>query len=320
MVAFGIPYFLPGLIVSFYFGGAGENTMPTPRDGKVRELKMGRKVRPGQGGRREWTLVELACLERHFHFMTMPELQMTHFPHRTQKAIRRMAYKLGLKKREPNRDYGQQPWTEEELSLVAQHYPTLKAREVQSRFLPHRSVLAIRHAAKKFGIRVFSVVPWTEQELAILRREFPRGGHRQVRKHLPHRSEAAIKFRARAEGLSYTPHGDGGHGEPWSVEELQRLEDNRALPAEELAALFPHRHKRSVINKRYQLGWTPVKQWSPEELQRLRDHLDLSVDQLCELFPDRPREGVRIKRDRLRRAQRKNHLARLAHESTDAEA
>ncbi|PMR72361.1 hypothetical protein [Halomonas heilongjiangensis] len=253
-----------------------------------------------QGTPREWTQAELALLERHFLSLTLHELQARYFPHRTPGAVRRMAHKLGLKKRQlPVSE--KQPWTEEELRLVARHYPVLKAPEIRRRFLPHRSITAIRHAAKRFGLKAFSTARWTGQELAILRHNFPQGGIPQVKRVLPHRTEAAIKFRARAEGVRYVPQGNGVKGDTWSAEELRCLEEHRYLPAEELSRLFPHRPKGAVINKRYKLQWAPVKQWSEVELQRLQDHLDAPLETLCRLFPDRPREGIRIKRGRLRR-------------------
>lgn len=261
---------------------------------------IGKKQRRGLGIRQDWTVAEFDLIERHFHAMTIRELQARYLPHRTLKAIAKRAHQLGLKKYESNRDYDHQPWTGEELRLVAQHYPALKAPEIRRRFLPHRSVIAIRHAARKLGLRAFAADPWTEEELATLRREFPIGGAPRVKGLLPHRSEEAIKHRARAESVSHVPRGDGIKGDAWSAEELQRLEANRALPAEDLAALFPHRHKRAVIDKRHKLKWSPVRKWSTDERQRLHDHLDLSMERLCEMFPDRPREGVRIKRDRLR--------------------
>lgn len=266
--------------------------------GKVRARR-----RRNRGVSREWTQAELALLERHYLNMTWRELQARHFPHRTPAAIQTMAHKLGLKKRVVTITE-KQPWTEEELLVVIQHFPALKAPEIRRRFLPHRSVIAIRHMGGKLGLKVFSMNPWTEQELAILRRDFPQGGMQQVQRVLPHRTENAIKFRARSEGLRYMPQGDGEKGEKWSAEELRRLEAHRHLPAEELARLFPHRPKGAVINKRYKLRWAPVQQWSKAELQRLHESLDAPLEILCQLFPDRPREGVRIKRDRLRRGGR----------------
>ncbi|MDR5907646.1 hypothetical protein [Franzmannia qiaohouensis] len=262
-----------------------------------------RRLNPGVA--REWTHGEQALLERHYLNMTWRELQVRHFPHRTPAAIQRMAHKLGLKKRDVQMAE-KLPWSGEELLLVIRHSPALKAPEIQHRFLPHRTVIAIRHVAKKFGLKAFSSERWTEPELEILRRGFPQGGIQQVKRELPHRTEDAIKFRARAEGVHYVPRGDGEKGDAWSAEELRRLEQNRHLPAEELATLFPHRPKRAVINKRHKLRWAPVQQWSETELQRLHDNLDAPLEFLCRLFPERPREGVRIKRDRQRRIVRRS--------------
>ncbi|WP_249978522.1 hypothetical protein [Vreelandella olivaria] len=260
-----------------------------------------RSRRRSKGGSREWSLGEIELLERHFHALTIRELQAQYLPYRTIGAVRRMASKLGLKKyKTSRREYGQPKWTEEELRLVMRYFSSLKLSEIQRRFLPHRSVLAIRQAANKAGLRRFAVKPWTDEELTILRNEFPVGGAKWVNQRLPHRTVDAIKVRSRAEGLVYVPHGEGEWGDPWSAEELHLLETNRDLPAEALSKLFPHRNKRAVINKRYKLKWSPVKHWSEAELECLRQHLDTPLDELCQLFPNRPREGVRHKRDRLR--------------------
>lgn len=257
--------------------------------------------RRSKGVYREWTLTEMDLLKRHHGELTFKELQAQHLPHRPIGGIKRMAYLLGLKKLEYEREYGQPRWTEEELRIVAQHFLSLKTSEIRDRFLPHRSIVAIRQAGRKLGLRVFSAVHWTEKELEILRQEFPLGGPKRVNQRLPHRTIDAIKLRSRVEGVVYVPHGDGESGDIWSTEELELLKANCELPASELAKLFPHREKKAVINKRYKLQWNPVKFWSAEEVERLRQHLDASVDELCVLFPDRPREGVRLKRNKLRR-------------------
>ncbi|WP_275286989.1 hypothetical protein [Halomonas elongata] len=103
-----------------------------------------RRWRHRQGTSREWTEAELVLLERYYLDMTWRELQARHFPHRTPAAIQCMAHKLGLKKWEL-KVQEKQPWSEEELGLVARYYPALKAPEIRRRLLPHRSVLAIRH-------------------------------------------------------------------------------------------------------------------------------------------------------------------------------
>lgn len=265
--------------------------MAAPRSRRSRDKK----------GPPQWTLKEMELLKRHHSDLTFKELQAQHLPHRPIGGIKRMAYLLGLKKLEYEREYGQPKWTKEELQIVAQHFLSLKMRDLQEQFLPHRSKLAIRAAARKLGLRVFSVVHWTEKELEILRQELPLGGPKRVNQKLPHRTIDAIKLRSRVEGVVYVPHGDGESGDIWSAEELELLKENCELPAAELAKLFPHREKKAVINKRYKLQWNPVKFWSEEEVELMRQHLDASVDELCLLFPNRPREGVRLKRDKLRR-------------------
>lgn len=259
--------------------------------------------RRSKGIYREWTLTEMEVLKRHHSEMTFKELKAQHLPHRTVVALKRMSYLLGLKKLEYEREYGQPRWTEEELRIVAQHFLSLKTSEIRDRFLPYRSIVAIRQAGRKLGLRVFPAVPWSDEELAILHHDFPLGGPKLVNQRLPHRTVDAIKLRSRVEKLVYVPQGDGETGDIWSAEELQLLKANCELPAAELAKLFPHRQKKAVINKRYKLQWNPVKFWSEEEVERMRQHLDASVDELCPLFPNRPREGVRLKRDKLRRKQ-----------------
>jgi hypothetical protein len=251
----------------------------------------------------QWTLKEMELLKRHHSELTFKELQAQHLPHRTIGGIKRMAYLLGLKKRDYEREYGQPRWTKSELQVVSRYFPALSASEIQRRFLPHRSIQAILGAAKKFGLRAFPSVPWSDEELEILRQEFLVGGAKRVHQRLPHRTMAAIHFRSREEGLVYVPRGDGEYGEPWSEDELQRLKAHRHLPAEELAKLFPNRQKSAVINKRYKLGWSPANFWSEAESKRLQQHLDAPRDELCRLFPDRTWTGVRKKRDKLRRKQ-----------------
>lgn len=248
-----------------------------------------------------WTLTELKLLERHFHSMTWGELQQRYFPKRTVSAVKRMAGKLGLTKYSAQREYGQAPWTGEELRFVAMHFPALKAPEIQRRYLPHRSPIAIRAAAKKLGLRAFETHIWTEEDEALLRHYYPQGGPELVQQYLPERTVEAIRARACAQGLRHVRRGDGQKWDNWSEEELARLKQHRHLSADELAKLFPHRPRSAVINKRHKLGWSQVTKWSQDELKRLREHLDASLDELRLLFPNRPRQGILIRRQRLRR-------------------
>nr|WP_300312715.1 hypothetical protein [Halomonas sp.] len=249
----------------------------------------------------EWTLAELELLERHFHSMTVTALHQRYFPERTLAAVRRMAGKLGLKKYSVQREYDQPAWTEEEWQLVAKHYPALKAPEIQRRFLPHRSVIAIRAAAKKLGLRAFDTHPWTEMDEVLLRRFYPLGGTELVHQYLPNRTFEAIKARALAKGIEYVRRGDGHKGDKWTEEELEKLRQHSHLPAKELAELFPHRPRKSVINTRSKMRLSPAQKWSQDELKTLREHLKAPLDDVCALFPHRPRQSVYLKRKKVRR-------------------
>ncbi len=274
---------------------------------------MASRRRHSKGIYREWTVAEMELIKRHHSELTFKELQAKHLPHRTIASLKRMSYLLGLKKLEYEREYGQPNWTKEEVGIIIQHFPALKASEIRRRFLPHRSVLAIRAAARKLGLKAFSAVPWTEHELDILREEFPRSGPKGAHRRLPHRTVDAIKQRSRDEKLTYEPQGDGQSGDFWSTEELQLLKEHSELPAAELAKLFPHRNKRAVVNKRYKLQWNPIKFWSDTEIERLRQHMHASKDELCQLFPHRPWEGIRIKRDRIKNRYTRKRQAHHRH-------
>jgi len=93
-------------------------------------------------------------------------------------------------------------WTDREHRVLERHYARLAPAEIRARYLPHRTIIAIRERAGKLHLRRPRPAAWTTHETQLLERYYhtlPAGEF--SRRYLPHRSREAILLRARRLGL-----------------------------------------------------------------------------------------------------------------------
>ncbi|MCE8025315.1 hypothetical protein [Billgrantia aerodenitrificans] len=207
-----------------------------------------RKPPPSQ----EWMLDELELLERHYRVLTAQELQERYLPNRSLKAIYKMAGRLKLKKlltSDPSPGL-YRSWPKEELEILRQHYLSLSAPEIKRRYLPHRTVIAIRRMAKQAGLSKWKPHVWTKGELRMLRELFPKGGAAAVHAALPQRALGTIRAKARSLDLLYQ---DRRNPTRWSADEVQRLKQLDHLSLEQLQKHFPKRTRSSLNKMRFRL-------------------------------------------------------------------
>jgi hypothetical protein len=147
---------------------------------------------------------------------------------------------------DPNTLTSGSPWTQEEDSLLQEHYPTLTAEQIRFRYLPHRSVKAIRVRACKqnlTGMKVSSF-QWSSDELLILLLVYPDGGVDGCKSLLPNRYRHNIREMAKVLNLQCK---HGPRSSSYTDEELDIIEmyypDNGTAVCK---AFLPHRTGQSI--------------------------------------------------------------------------
>lgn len=91
-------------------------------------------------------------------------------------------------------------WRTSEKRVVQDIYPVGGAKAVMEK-LPHRSVSAIREAARRFGVKK----AWSNAEIRILCEHYPKGGSNAVMEKLPDRSASNIRKAAMRFGVKRMP-------------------------------------------------------------------------------------------------------------------
>jgi len=94
-------------------------------------------------------------------------------------------------------------WSEEELQLLHEHYPTLTVKTLQALYLPGRTAAAIKLQARRERIRgAKSWSHWTPDEITMLHTHYLRMSRKEFQqRHLPHRTVPSIVKQALALGL-----------------------------------------------------------------------------------------------------------------------
>jgi hypothetical protein len=227
------------------------------------------KARTGPLNRgQEWTAREVRVLERYYGRIPRKELLSRYLPERTLNGVEHRARLLGLTTpRAPV-----YPWKAEDLAVLRRYYGTMPNHELRDRFLPQASVPAIRHRARRLGLR--SKEPdWSAEENRLLKRYY---GHMSnpelVRLHLPRRTADTVQGHAAKLGLTHKAF------DAWTAQELRLLRmhyPTHTLP--ELARYFPGR-TASAIRTRVGLEGLqkspPAARWTKRELALIQRHYE----------------------------------------------
>lgn len=179
-----------------------------------------------------WTDAEIELLKRHHGKMSIAEINARYLPERTPASIEHRARLLGLTTpRAPVYS-----WKTEDLALLRRYYGTMSNHKLCDRYLPQASIQAIRHKARRLGLR--SKEPdWSAEENRLLKRYYGRMTNPElVRRHLPRRTADTVQGRAAKLGLTRQAF------DTWTAKELRLLKKRyptHALP--ELTRYFPGR-------------------------------------------------------------------------------
>ena len=153
-------------------------------------------------------------------------------------------------------------WTDEEVSLLRTYYGTIPAKQLQTAYLPKRTLKAIEIKAGKLGIAAKSPPraktkpakqkqPWTQKELAILRELYDTMPAAELRQnYLPNRTERSIRQQAYMQQAQNRP------SMKWSDDELKTLTSKYGtMPTVQLQKKFlPNRSRQAIENQLTKLG------------------------------------------------------------------
>lgn len=105
-----------------------------------------------------WSEKDIEILKKFYPLRTNRELQEQFFPELSIDKIKSKAKNLGLKKLEivsyKSKCMNTNPniWTDEEKSILIEHYGKIPNKELQMFYLPNRSIEAIKKQASKLGV------------------------------------------------------------------------------------------------------------------------------------------------------------------------
>lgn len=191
-------------------------------------------------------------------------------------------------------------WTVPELEILERHYREMSAAEIKRRYLPHRTINAIRNTASAIGAGKWKNKVWSYVEEGVVLRSYHDSG-RSLYERLPGRTAGAVTAKAREMEVSTR----------WTSQEIDTLRReypvggvktaSQALPNKSESSVRSMARKLGIRHARKKGDGTNVLPWSECELRRLRENQNLKLGKLCELFPDRTKVSVKTMRQRIRR-------------------
>ncbi|MCD6006892.1 hypothetical protein [Halomonas sp. IOP_31] len=184
--------------------------------------------------------------------------------------------------------------------MLERHYRSMNAAEIQRRFLPHRTLNAIRNTAVSIKAGKWPHRRWSDSEVDTLRMFYSREGP-GVACRLEARTPAAVRAKAMEEGLSTR----------WTEQDIEILRRKYPVGGIRAAASeLPDKSRVAIRSQARSLGLrykrrlgdgTSCLAWTEEEIERLKEHQNIKFGDLCRLFPGRSKVAIKTMRQRLRR-------------------
>lgn len=179
-------------------------------------------------------------------------------------------------------------WTEKELSLLNENFPTLYYNIPE--LLETRTVSSIISKAFNLGLMYNDPHKWTKEETSLLEEKYPELGI-NIPELLKTRTSAAIESKAQILGLRYNdPH-------KWTEEEISLLKDCFPSLGSNIPELLKKRTADSIKLKALKLGLTHGKQnlWTEEEISLLKENYSTLHCEIPELLKTRTEVAIRVK-------------------------
>lgn len=174
-------------------------------------------------------------------------------------------------------------WTDEEIAILAEYYPTEGYLGVQKR-LPNRTVDSIQFKAKK--LRITSAKYWTEEEDEIIRKYYPSEGT-DVYKRLKNRKPYTVSNRAHILGVK-------AYKKDWTDYEDEIVRKYYPTGGTKKVRSFIDKDTYFIRNRAKELGVTYLGHgfWSEEELDTIRKFYPLEGTDTYKRLPNRTRAVV----------------------------
>lgn len=208
-----------------------------------------------------WSEKEVDILCQHYPNSSWETLHSL-LPNRSRNAIYGRAESLGLsrEKHEFTRKFSPRYWSDQELALLRQHYPSSPLPTLLSA-LPNRDQNSIYAKAKSLGLSrtrgkyiLTSPVYWSEQEIDVLRQNYPRLSPKELTQLLPRYSVGSIYNKLNALGLRTPAYSF------WSDQEVALLRQHYPTAQwSELLSLLPNRSRVSIDSKARNLNLSRKK-------------------------------------------------------------
>ncbi len=214
-----------------------------------------------------WTEEECKLLKRHYPSRTDNHELMKLIPNHSFVAIKTKAKLLGLRRGPYLPDSKKSTvrrWTKDEVDVLKLYYNTIEDKDLL-RLLPDRTLMAIKHLSRKFGLGAKETgfhpgEHWTAAEDNFLIDNFSVLPNEELLEFLDGRTLFAIKARAQKFGLKRDKHTWASIGpyRPWTPGEIDILAKNWGkYSLAGLSELIPTRKKLGILKQAKKMKLSP---------------------------------------------------------------
>ena len=188
-----------------------------------------------------WTDGEILWLR--LNYSNTPWEQIVNHLNRPKRDIIAKAHELKVRREKVQFSL----YTEEEDEIIRKYWTSMSISELQSKYLPHRTVSAITNHAYELGLRR-GRTPWSKFEDEILLNNFKNMSHADIQSLLPNRSYNAIYNRIRKLGLR------GGVFCKYTEDEISFIKNNFKTMSDAEIAKHLNKAPASIKEYRRKLG------------------------------------------------------------------
>lgn len=207
-----------------------------------------------------WTEEEEALLREHYPSSTWDTL-LSVLPSRSKNSIMFKAQEQGIQRLLSVHRVKSNSWSESEVTLLREYYPTATWGELFSLF-PNRNRRAIYSKAKSLGLSKYerevylemNHQSWTVREVDFLYEHFPNSSWSFIMDNFPHRSRASVRSKAVHLGIERLV---SRRGRPlkWSEEQVQILREYYPVATwDTLRSLLPEFSDNAIRTHALKLG------------------------------------------------------------------
>ncbi|RRW70231.1 hypothetical protein EGJ48_15065 [Pantoea dispersa] len=245
---------------------------------------MADKVQNGRNHQSSWTIKDIQFVEQHYG--QLPTVDIAIKLGRTVGSVKRIAQQSGVGKT------SSQPWTEDERSLVRQHYH--KGLDYMLTLLPGRTRQAINTQAGHLGVTVSN---WSEQERQYLKDHHDSMPVSKIASTLG-RSPGGVRRMAYEMNLGKKARRPS---KPWTGQEMEILRTHSSQEAwiVRVQPLLPGRTRGAIGAQASKMGLTVEQSWTPEEIGILERLYQEHGSKITDKLPGRTASAIKLQAAKL---------------------